>query len=341
MTAKGNKTSRMQAIEQGLPRYFTGIPCKHGHVTERFVVNWKCVGCDLVSREKKRVKLLKVKLFKELTLQKELENFCLENSLTLISRKQAFETGSKYYFTGKKCKYGHIAKRLVTTRYCIDCHRLDAQSRREKKRNKKIKLNEQNFKKLKISMEKYCFENGLKILTLEEAKKQNLIRYFSGVKCAQGHLAERYTRSNSCCECEKLKTRKMARKYREKRSEYMLNWRKLNQDKTRNGWKNWYKNNAENVKRYRQLNSEKYLYYRWVRIARILQATLKEVNPDEIKAIYAERKKISEQTGIIHHVDHIVPLRGKNVCGLHVPWNMQIIPGVMNQSKGTKFDEWS
>jgi hypothetical protein len=60
-----------------------------------------------------------------------------------------------------------------------------------------------------------------------------------------------------------------------------------------------------------------------------LRATPAWANRDEITAIY----KTSIALGPGFHVDHIVPLQGKTVCGLHCEANLQIIPSSVNISK--------
>ena len=77
--------------------------------------------------------------------------------------------------------------------------------------------------------------------------------------------------------------------------------------------------------------------------AKKLKATLMGLTAEhheQIKELYALSQKLTKETGIKHHVDHIIPLQGENVSGLHVPWNLQVIPAFGpngNCSKGNRF----
>ncbi len=60
------------------------------------------------------------------------------------------------------------------------------------------------------------------------------------------------------------------------------------------------------------------------------------VDRERITAIYEQASTLTRETGILHEVDHIVPLQGKTVCGLHVHYNLQVLPWVENRRKSNR-----
>ena len=66
---------------------------------------------------------------------------------------------------------------------------------------------------------------------------------------------------------------------------------------------------------------------------------LTESHIKQINDIYWHCADLKSVTGEQYHVDHIIPLQGKNVCGLHVPWNLQILPSDINIRKSNKTKE--
>ena len=95
--------------------------------------------------------------------------------------------------------------------------------------------------------------------------------------------------------------------------------------------------NAYNRKWFAE-NKDKRSSYQAKRKATILQRT-PSWDPDAhlIIAKYQLAAMLSKASGIEHHVDHIIPLQGKKVSGLHVFSNLRVIPGSDNVKKSNKF----
>ena len=173
-------------------------------------------------------------------------------------------------------------------------------------------------------------------ITRQEAKKAGLARYFTGKPCKHGHIAERRVDNGACSVCSAEQSKKWHAEHREC-------MRKINQrnlEKKRIWQKNDYAQNPERyrayAKKYRDNNKEKRCAYESLRKNRKRNATPDWLTAEDkqwMDAIYRESKALKDKYGVDCTVDHIVPIKGKNVCGLHVPWNLRLMERSANSSK--------
>jgi hypothetical protein len=195
----------------------------------------------------------------------------------------------------------------------------------------------------------------MEVISKEEAIQKSLKRYFTGQPCKNGHIAERFISQNRCVICHYASSNKWRRSDRKERPEFYLEqgrnrdpekakeknrrWHEANRDKVLKRLSKFEKDNRERRNLYKK---EKYPVERaiWAAERRALKSNATPPWSDlkAIEQFYIDCARISAETGIKHHVDHIVPLKHSLVCGLHVPANLQIIPASDNIAKSNKFE---
>ena len=158
----------------------------------------------------------------------------------------------------------------------------------------------------------------------EQAKQDGLQHYFTGLPCKHGHIDKRQTSDGTCMACSREKSSK---------------WALLNRDlylerKTASNNKRKHKNQLY-AQQWRQVNPEKKNAFEANRRAAKLQRTPSWANLFEIKMFY-EVAEVLSRSGVLFHVDHIVPLKGKEASGLHVESNLQVLPWHQNLQKGNR-----
>jgi hypothetical protein len=167
------------------------------------------------------------------------------------------------------------------------------------------------------------------VIDRQEALKERLPRYFTGRPCSRGHVVERYTHNKTCCECANETANASKRKNRKKYVEHAKNWKKANPEKVR----------QSQLRANRKNPGRRNFWTATYRSAKDLRAPswLNAGHELEFASVYAYCAGL-RKVGLDYHVDHIVPLRGETVSGLHVPWNLQVILGSENTSKGNRFN---
>ena len=135
---------------------------------------------------------------------------------------------------------------------------------------------------------------------------------------------------------------------KDKRLEYQKQYYETNKDNRLEYQKEYYETNKDRIreylKEYKKVNRHLHNAWEAKRRAAKLEATpdwLTDEQLNEIKNIYWLAQDLKKITGEDYHVDHIVPLQGEEVRGLHVPWNLQILPADINLSKGNRLEDGS
>lgn len=175
---------------------------------------------------------------------------------------------------------------------------------------------------------------GARYIAQQEGKKF----YLSDTPCKRGHLSLRLTSTGLCLECRKINEKAIYHANPEKTKAKVKAKYERNKEKIKAMRKEWYQQNIDKERskailksrEWRKTNPEHRNALKAKYKADKTQRTPRWVCLEDIVKFYKECPKG-------YHVDHILPLRGKLVSGLHVIENLQYLPAVENMRKNNKF----
>ena len=135
----------------------------------------------------------------------------------------------------------------------------------------------------------------------------------------------------------------------EKRRAIAAKYRLANIDKTRAAVRvsqkrhpetkrQWVAENVEKRRSIAQAWRERNPEYRRVNKAKRRRARPPWMKARELVPMQREARRRSLESGVVHHVDHIIPLIHPLICGLDVPWNLRVVPADENRRKGNRID---
>lgn len=222
----------------------------------------------------------------------------------------ALARGTNTYFTGRACVHGHVSYRYVLDRRCAAC--------------------------AKVKLQEYVAKNKKRIHERDAAK-------WSAVTAEQRVLVNARRRAYY----EKTKERR--------REERRVHYAKTMLDPSKRAARRVYVNEKRKLQGPRKdtgslVAKQKYKKTSRGRVvsaaadakrhASKMQRTPAWLTPDDLWMMEQAYELAALRTkifGFAWHVDHVIPLQGKTVSGLHVPTNLQVISGAENVSKANKW----
>lgn len=175
----------------------------------------------------------------------------------------------------------------------------------------------------------------------KEKISKNQKKYYQENKQKHKKYFHEYYQNN------KNKIKKIVRDYYQENREKILSKRQENKERFNKQSNDYYHKNKERCSEKHKIWSKKNRHKRTAaQIERQLQKKKRTprwlTDHDKVKIVevYKMAFELSKSTGVKHHVDHIVPLMGESVSGLHVPQNLQVLPYDENIRKKNKYDDW-
>lgn len=304
--------TREDAKARGLSYYFTGKPCKRGHVARRSF-SGPCQECAKEDYHRKYApinaeKNAKAKLHRIEKARLKTAEFCKKNGINFVTLDEAKANGLPRYFNGQLCKRGHLSERFTNTHHCVECG---------KERSKEYV--DRNPDKRKQTVLCYYYDNYEK-----EAERRK--KYYEE-KLAENpnYWKDRWQKQKEDMLNNPDLYKLMKRKAREYAARPDVKERANKRDKQRRRIdEEWRK--KTNIKTQ-------------LRRRRIRQATPDWLDTDLLAPFYEKSMQLSETTGTPHAVDHYYPIQGDVICGLNVPWNLQVITWKENSAKHNRMPE--
>lgn len=259
--------------------------------------------------------------------------------LHIISRQDAIDSGLKLYMTGNPCRNGHISARYIKCQTCLGC-RVDKYARN----GEKIRADRK---------EKYWADPEASRAAGRESHAKH--RHVRNLDSSRSHTKNRKRNLESMQKWYKENQDKKIAYQAERRienpeydSEYYLKnkeailardrkYRADNADAISSRRKEFREKNPNYISEYNDKNRARIRGYLAQRRAAKIQRSfpLTDDQKADMDHIY-EQQALLRYLGYDYHVDHVIPLRGEEVSGLHVPWNLQLIPASVNLTKGNK-----